>query len=147
MRAILQRVSHAKVLVDGVTIGEIGYGWLVLLGVGHGDAEAEAAKLADKVVRLRMFNDGGGKFNRSALDINADVLVVSQFTLYADTSRGRRPSFVSAADPAIAEGLVGRFAELVAGYGLRVQTGQFGAHMEVILNNDGPVTVSLEVEP
>lgn len=147
MRAILQRVSHAKVLADGVTVGEIGYGWLVLLGVRHGDAEAEAAKLADKVVRLRMFNDGGGKFNRSALDINADVLVVSQFTLYADTSRGRRPSFVGAAEPAIAEGLVGRFAELVAGYGLRVQTGQFGAHMEVILNNDGPVTVSLEVEP
>jgi D-tyrosyl-tRNA(Tyr) deacylase len=145
MRAILQRVSQAEVRVDGSTIGRIGYGWLILLGVGQCDAEAEAAKLADKVVRLRMFNDDEGKFNRSALDIGAELLVVSQFTLYADTSRGRRPSFVGAADPAVAAGLVDRFVEILAGYGLRVETGQFGAHMEVTLNNYGPVTISLEV--
>ncbi|HEX2923729.1 MAG TPA: D-aminoacyl-tRNA deacylase [Chloroflexota bacterium] len=145
MRAILQRVSQAEVAVDANVVGRIGYGWLVLLGVGHGDTEAEAAKLADKVVRLRAFNDDEGKFNRSALDIGAEVLVVSQFTLYADTSRGRRASFVGAADPSVAVGLVDRFAEIVASYGLKVQTGQFGAHMEVKLVNDGPVTISLEV--
>ncbi len=145
MRAILQRVSQAEVVVDGNAVGRIGYGWLVLLGVGQGDTEADAAKLADKVVRLRAFSDDQGKFNLSALDVGAEVLVVSQFTLYADTSRGRRPSFVGAADPSVAAGLVGRFAELIAGYGLKVETGQFGAHMEVKLVNDGPVTISLEV--
>ena len=116
-----------------------------MLGVGHGDTEEAAAKLAEKVVRLRMFSDAEGKFNLSAMDIGAEILVVSQFTLYADTSRGRRPSFVGAADPTVAEGLVGRFAELVRGYGLRVETGCFGTHMDVRLHNDGPVTISLEV--
>ncbi len=131
--------------VDGATIGQIGRGWLVLLGVGHGDTEDEARKLADKVVKLRMFEDADGKFNLSVQDVGGEVLVVSQFTLYADTSRGRRPSFVNAADPSIAAGLVERFAELVRSYGLRVATGQFGAHMEVSLTNDGPVTINLEV--
>ncbi len=145
MRAVLQRVSHADVRVDGATVGKIGRGWLVLLGVGHGDTEETARKLADKAVKLRMFEDAEGKFNLSALDIGAELLVVSQFTLYADTSRGRRPSFVGAADPAMATGLVDRFAELVRGYGLRVETGRFGAHMEVSLLNDGPVTINLEV--
>lgn len=145
MRAVLQRVSQADVRVDGATVGKIGRGWLVLLGVGHGDTEETARKLADKVVKLRMFEDAEGKFNLSALDIGAELLVVSQFTLYADTSRGRRPSFVGAADPAMATGLVDRFAELVRGYGLRVETGRFGAHMEVSLLNDGPVTINLEV--
>lgn len=145
MRAVLQRVSRAEVRVDGVTIGKIGRGWLVLLGVGHGDTEETAGKLADKVVKLRMFEDAEGKFNLSALDVGAEVLVVSQFTLYADTSRGRRPSFVEAADPSVAAGLVERFAELVRGYGLTVETGRFGAHMEVTLTNDGPATVTLEL--
>lgn len=117
----------------------------MLLGVGRSDTEDEARKLADKVVRLRMFGDAEGKFNLSALDVGGEVLVVSQFTLYADTSRGRRPSFVEAADPPVARALVDRFAELVAEYGLRIQRGQFGAHMEVILTNDGPVTINLQV--
>ncbi|MHB0869951.1 MAG: D-aminoacyl-tRNA deacylase [Chloroflexota bacterium] len=145
MRALLQRVSRAEVRVDGATIGKIGAGWLVLLGVGHDDDEEVARKLADKVVRLRMFSDAEGKFNLSALDLGAELLIVSQFTLYADTSRGRRPSFVDAAEPSRAEGLVARFAELSREYGLRVQTGQFGAHMEVSLTNDGPVTIWLEM--
>ncbi|MHB1159855.1 MAG: D-aminoacyl-tRNA deacylase [Chloroflexota bacterium] len=145
MRALLQRVSRAEVRVDGATIGKIGAGWLVLLGVGHDDDEEVARKLADKVVRLRMFSDAEGKFNLSALDVGAELLIVSQFTLYADTSRGRRPSFVDAAEPSRAEGLVARFAELSREYGLRVQTGQFGAHMEVSLTNDGPVTIWLEM--
>lgn len=143
MRAVLQRVSEAEVRVDGVVVGRIRRGWLILLGVGHGDTEQEAEKLADKVVRLRMFQDAEGKFNLSALDIGAEILVVSQFTLYADTSRGRRPSFTSVADPKVAEKLVGRFAELVRGYGLRVEMGRFGAHMDVMLHNDGPVTICL----
>ncbi len=145
MRAVLQRVSEAEVRVDGAVVGRIGRGWLVFLGVGHDDTEQEAQKLADKVVRLRMFSDAEGKFNLSALDVGAEILVVSQFTLYADTSRGRRPSFVTAAEPAVAEKLVDRFAELVRGYGLRVETGRFGAHMDVMLHNDGPVTIWLAV--
>ncbi len=143
MRAILQRVSKAEVRVDGATVGRIGRGWLVLLGVGHNDTEQEAAKLAEKVVRLRLFDDAEGRFNLSLLDVGGQMLVVSQFTLYADTSRGRRPSFIGAADPPVARRLVDRFAELVRGYGVRVETGSFGAHMEVILHNDGPVTVNL----
>ncbi len=143
MRATLQRVSEAEVRVDGETVGKIGRGWLVLLGVGHGDTEQEAAKLADKVVRLRLFEDAEGKFNLSLLDVGGEMLVVSQFTLYADTSRGRRPSFVGAAEPEKASALVDRFAELVRGYGVRVETGRFGAHMDVRLHNDGPVTVNL----
>lgn len=142
---MLQRVSQAAVRVDGATVGEIGRGWLVLLGVGHDDDEEAARKLVDKVVRLRMFSDAEGKFNLSALDVGAEMLVVSQFTLYADTSRGRRPSFVAAAEPSKAEKLVERFAELLRGYDLSVRTGRFGAHMEVSLINDGPVTICLEV--
>lgn len=145
MRAVLQRVSEAEVRVNGSTVGRIGRGWLVLLGVGHGDTEAEARKLAEKVARLRLFDDSEGKFNLSVLDVGGEVLVVSQFTLYADTSRGRRPSFIGAADPPLARRLVDRFGEFVAEYGLRVQTGQFGAHMDVALHNDGPVTVWLSV--
>jgi len=145
MRATLQRVSQAEVRVDGATVGRIGQGWLVLLGVGHGDTEAEALKMADKVARLRLFNDEAGKFNLSALDVGGEVLVVSQFTLYADASRGRRPSFTGAADPAVATQLVDRFAECIAELGLKVESGRFGAHMEVLLTNDGPVTVNLAV--
>lgn len=144
MRATLQRVSQAEVRVEGVTVGRIGRGWLVLLGVGHGDTEAEAQKMAEKVARLRLFDDEDGKFNLSALDVAGEVLVVSQFTLYADSSRGRRPSFVGAADPAVASHMVDRFSQFVAKMGLKVETGRFGAHMEVLLTNDGPVTVNLE---
>jgi len=145
MRAVLQRVSKAEVRVDGVTVGRIGRGWLVLLGVGRHDTEEEARKLADKVVKLRLFDDAEGKFNLSVMDVGGEVLVVSQFTLYADTTRGRRPSFVDAADPPQARALVDEFTDLVRGYGLKVETGQFGAHMDVSLHNDGPVTVWLTV--
>jgi len=146
MRAILQRVKSAEVRVDGEIVGSIGRGWLVLVGVGQGDTEESARKLADRVVKLRMFDDSAGKFNLSALDTGAEVLVVSQFTLYADTSRGRRPSFIGAAEPGMAAALVDCFGEAVKGYGLKVETGRFGAHMDVCLINDGPVTVSLEVQ-
>lgn len=145
MRAILQRVSEAEVRVEGAVVGKIGRGWLILLGVGQGDTEEEASKLAEKVVHLRLFGDAEGKFNLSLLDVGGDALVVSQFTLYADASRGRRPSFVGAAEPSKARALVERFGEFVADYGVRVQTGQFQAHMDVRLHNDGPVTINLTV--
>ena len=145
MRAVLQRVSEAEVRVEGAVVGKIGRGWLILLGVGHGDTEEEAKKLAEKVVHLRLFEDAEGKFNRSLLDVGGEVLVVSQFTLYGDASRGRRPSFVGAAEPSVARTLVDRFGELVGAYGVRVQTGQFQAHMDVALHNDGPVTMNLTV--
>ncbi|MBI2954561.1 MAG: D-tyrosyl-tRNA(Tyr) deacylase [Chloroflexi bacterium] len=144
MRAVVQRVTHASVSVDGSTIGEIGKGLVVLLGVGKGDDEATAQKLADKVAMLRIFADEAGKFNLSAVDVSAEVLVVSQFTLYADTRKGRRPSFVEAAPPEAAERLVSRFVGLVANHGLRVQTGKFQAHMLVEIHNDGPVTICLD---
>ncbi len=131
--------------VGGETVGQIGPGLVVLVGAGHGDTEAQARKLADKVVNLRIFPDEDGKFNRSALDVGAEVLVVSQFTLYADASRGRRPSFVQAAPPEVAEPLVERFVEFVREAGLKAETGRFQAMMLVRIFNDGPVTISLEV--
>jgi D-aminoacyl-tRNA deacylase len=146
MRAVCQRVSRASVTVDGQMVGEIGHGWLVLLGVGPNDDHAVAARMADKIVGLRVFEDEAGKMNRSVLDVGGALLVVSQFTLYADTSRGRRPGFTGAAPPAIAEPLVERFAALVRERGLRVETGRFGAHMAVELVNDGPVTIVLTDE-
>ena len=145
MRAILQRVTEASVSVGGETVGQIGPGLVVLVGAGHGDTEAQARKLADKVVNLRIFPDEDGKFNRSALDVGAEVLVVSQFTLYADASRGRRPSFVQAAPPEVAEPLVERFVEFVREAGLKAETGRFQTMMLVRIFNDGPVTISLEV--
>jgi D-aminoacyl-tRNA deacylase len=147
MRAVCQRVSRANVTVDGNVVGEIGPGWLVLLGVGPNDDEATAARMADKVVGLRVFEDEAGKMNRSVLDVGGSVLVVSQFTLYADTSRGRRPGFTGAALPAVAEPLVTRFADLVRERGLQVESGRFGAHMAVELVNDGPVTIVFDEEP
>lgn len=147
MRAVCQRVSRASVTVDGEVVGEIGQGWLVLLGVGPHDDEATAARMADKIVGLRVFEDEAGKMNRSLLDTGGALLVVSQFTLYADTSRGRRPGFTGAAPPAIAEPLVERFAALVRERGVTVATGRFGAHMAVELLNDGPVTIVLTDEP
>ncbi len=146
MRALLQRVSHASVTVDEQVVGQIGQGLLVLLGVGRNDSEIQVKTLADKIVYLRIFGDEEGKMNRSLLDIEGEVLVVSQFTLYADTRRGRRPSFTDAAPPDVAEPLCERFKDAVAAYGLKVAGGVFGAHMDVELLNDGPVTIWLESE-
>src|SRR5579883_926044 len=144
MRALLQRVSRASVTVENEIVGEIGPGLLILLGVGHGDSEAQAKTLAEKIVYLRIFEDEASKMNRSLLDIGGEALVVSQFTLYADVRRGRRPSFTDAAPPPIAEPLCARFQEIAASYGLPVASGVFGAHMNVELANDGPVTIWLD---
>ena len=144
MRALLQRVSRASVTVEGQTISTIGKGLLILLGVGHGDGEEQARFLSDKIASLRVFDDEQGKTNLSVQDVKGEALVVSQFTLYADTRKGRRPSFIDAALPALAEPLVSRFVELLRGHGIPTQTGKFGAHMEVEIHNDGPVTIWLE---
>src|SRR5947209_14261199 len=146
MRALLQRVSRASVTVDGQVVGHIGRGFLVLLGVGQGDGEAQVKTLVDKIVYLRVFEDDEGKMNRSLLDVGGQALVVSQFTLYADVRKGRRPSFTDAAPPAVAEPLVERFNAALAGYGLKVEEGVFGAYMEVELLNNGPVTIWLDSE-
>ncbi|MHB1414606.1 MAG: D-aminoacyl-tRNA deacylase [Chloroflexota bacterium] len=145
MRAVLQRVTEASVSVDEEVIAEIGPGLVVLLGVGPGDGDEQARALAEKVANLRIFADEAGRFNLSALDLSAEVLVVSQFTLYADTRRGRRPSFTEAALPDQAEPLIERFVGYLRAAGLRTATGRFGAHMLVKIWNDGPVTISLEV--
>ena len=144
MRVLLQRVSKASVRVEGQTISSIGKGLLILLGVGHGDGEPQASFLAEKIANLRIFEDPQGKTNLSILDVNGEAIVVSQFTLYADARKGRRPSFTDAALPDAAEPLVNRFIELLRGQGVPIQTGKFGAHMEVEIHNDGPVTVWLE---
>ena len=144
MRALIQRVSHASVTVDAQTISRIGKGLLILLGVGHGDGEEQAVFLAEKISNLRIFEDEQGKTNLSVLDVKGEAIVVSQFTLYADTRKGRRPSFLDAALPDVAEPLVSLFAELLRGHGVPTQTGKFGAHMEVEIHNDGPVTIWLE---
>src|SRR5260370_39025015 len=146
MRALLQRVSRASVTVDGRVTGAIGPGLLVLLGIGSGDSETQIRAMAEKIVHLRVFEDDEGKMNRSLLDTGGQVLVVSQFTLYADTRKGRRPSFTDAAPPAIAEPLVERFKDTVAAYGLKVAGGVFGARMDVELLNSGPVTICLDSE-
>lgn len=144
MRAVLQRVSEASVTIDGEVVGQIGPGLVVLLGVTHGDGPPQVKALADKVANLRIFADAEGKFNLSALDVGAEILVVSQFTLYADSRQGRRPSFTDAAPPPVAEPLVEGFANSLAAMGFRVATGRFGAHMAVRLVNDGPVTILLD---
>lgn len=144
MRALLQRVSRASVSVNGQTISAIEKGLLILLGVGHGDGEEQAKFLAEKIANLRVFEDEQGKTNLSILDVKGEAIVVSQFTLYADTRKGRRPSFIDAAMPDVAEPLVNRFVELLRGYNVPAQTGKFGAHMEVEIHNDGPVTIWLE---
>jgi D-tyrosyl-tRNA(Tyr) deacylase len=145
MRAVLQRVAEARVSVDDATVGEIARGWLVLLGVGHGDTDATAVALADKAAGLRCFEDPDGKTNLSATDVNAEWLVVSQFTLLADTSRGRRPGFTNAAPPEVASRLVNRFEARLVEQGFIVASGKFGAHMRVSLVNDGPFTVVLDL--
>ena len=146
MRALLQRVSRASVVVDGEVVGQIGRGFLVLLGVGQGDGEAQVKTLVEKIAYLRVFEDDEGKMNRSLLDIGGEVLVVSQFTLYADVRKGRRPSFTGAAPPAVAEPLVERFMAALAAYNLKVEGGVFGAFMEIELLNYGPVTIWLDSE-
>lgn len=144
MRALLQRVSRASVTVENKVISQIGKGLVVFLGIGHGDGEEQVIFLAEKVANLRIFEDEQGKTNLSVLDVHGEAIVVSQFTLYADSRKGRRPSFTDAALPAVAEPLVNRFAELLRGHGVPTQTGQFGAHMLVEIHNDGPVTIWLE---
>lgn len=144
MRALLQRVTSAAVSVDGVTVGEIGQGLVVLLGVGPGDDESVADALARRVVELRIFRDDEGRTNRSLMDVVGSVLVVSQFTLFADTRRGRRPGFTGAAAPELAERLYTRFAAALQALEVTVATGQFGAEMAVSLVNDGPFTLWLD---
>ena len=144
MRAVLQRVTRASVVVDGAEVGRIGTGWLVLLGVARADADADADWLADKVANVRAFEDDAGKMNRSAFDVGGAVLVISQFTLLGDCRTGRRPSFIEAAEPAEADRLYRRFHERVAAAGLTVATGVFRAQMQVELVNDGPVTLLLD---
>jgi D-aminoacyl-tRNA deacylase len=146
MRALLQRVSYARVTVEEQIVGQISQGLLILLGVGQNDSEAEVRTLADKIVHLRIFGDDEGKMNRSLLDIGGAVLVVSQFTLYANMQRGRRPSFIEAAPPGVAEALFDRFKDTLASYGLSVASGIFGAFMKVDLRNEGPVTIWLDSE-
>ena len=144
MKIVLQRVSSASVKVDGEVVGEIGKGFLVLLGVQASDTEEIADRMVDKMCRLRIFEDENGKTNLSLADVDGELLVVSQFTLYADCRKGNRPSFVHAADPGMAQELYEYFADCCRAYVPQVETGVFGAHMEVELLNDGPFTVILE---
>ena len=146
MRALIQRVSTASVEVEGKIVGKSGPGLLVLLGVGQGDGEAEALLLADKTVGLRIFSDEAGRFNHSLLDVGGSVLVVSQFTLYADLQRGRRPGFSQAALPDVAAPLVEQYVAAIRARGISVETGVFGAMMRVALVNEGPVTIMLDSE-
>jgi D-tyrosyl-tRNA(Tyr) deacylase len=146
MRALVQRVSQGSVTVEGQKIANIGPGLIILVGVGHGDSESQAAFLAEKIANLRIFEDDQGKVNLSILDIKGEAIVVSQFTLYADTRKGRRPSFIDAALPDVARPLVDRFAELLRAQGVPTQQGQFGATMQVEIHNAGPVTIWLEKE-
>lgn len=144
MRALLQRVTRAGVSVDGAVVGEIGAGLLILLGVAKPDTAVDAEFLAEKILNLRIFADAAGKMNLSLLDTQGGLLVVSQFTLYGDCRKGRRPGFDAAAPPDHARGLYEHFVEIARRSGLRVETGVFRAHMEVSLINDGPVTLMLE---
>ncbi len=147
MRALVQRVRFARVEVGGRAVAEIGPGLLIFLGVGHGDSEGKADALAAKIAKLRIFSDAAGKMNLSVKDAGSAALVVSQFTLYADTARGNRPSYTEAAPPVRAEALYSYFAQMLQKQGLTVATGVFGADMQVSLVNDGPVTVWLEHPP
>jgi len=144
MRALIQRVSSGKVTVEGKTVAEIGHGLIVLLGVGYGDTEEQARFLAEKIASLRIFEDSASKFDLSLLDVSGEAIVISQFTLYGDARKGRRPSFSEAARPEVAAPLVEKFAEFLRSQGIPSQTGIFGAHMVVEIENDGPVTIWLE---
>jgi D-tyrosyl-tRNA(Tyr) deacylase len=144
MRAVLQRVSQAKVTIDGRVAGAIGRGYCVLVGFAHADTPAEAEWMADKIVGLRLFSDEAGKMNLALGDVGGATLVVSQFTLYGDATKGRRPSFVDAARPEVAIPLYERFIAALRERGVEVRTGEFGADMQVEIHNDGPVTLLLE---
>ena len=144
MRAVVQRVSEASVSVDGQGIGAVGRGLLVLLGVTHSDGPAEAASLARKIAGLRIFEGTAGKFNLALADVGGALLVVSQFTLYGDARKGRRPSFTDAAAPELAEPLIDYFVETLRDAGFTVATGVFGAHMDVEIHNEGPITMLIE---
>jgi D-tyrosyl-tRNA(Tyr) deacylase len=144
MRAVVQRVSKASVSVDGEVVGAIGPGLVVFAGVTHHDGDEEARFLAAKIAHLRIFADAEGKFNRSALDVGGEALVISQFTVYGDARKGRRPNFVQAAPPEVAQPLIERLVSFLREEGLRVETGVFGAMMMVETHNDGPVTIILE---
>ena len=147
MRALVQRVSEARVRVDGEVVGEIDVGLVALIGVTHDDTPAQATKLADKIANLRVFEDDDGKMNRSAPDVGGGVLAVSQFTLYGDTRKGRRPAFVDAARPEVAEPLCDDVVDELRSLGVvRVETGRFRTDMQVELVNDGPITLMIEVE-
>jgi D-aminoacyl-tRNA deacylase len=147
VRAVVQRVSRASVTVDGEVVGECAGGLLVLVGVGHDDTDATARRLAEKLARLRVFENDGGRFDRSLVDVGGEALVVSQFTLLADSKRqkGTRPSFSDAARPEVAEPLVSTFVDALRQHGIHVETGIFGARMNVELVNDGPVTLVLDI--
>lgn len=144
MRIVLQRVNKASVTVDGKVCGEIGKGYLVLLGVGQDDTEEDCRRLADKVINLRIFSDENDKINLSLADVNGELLVVSQFTLYADCRKGNRPNFIQAGKPDEAERLYNYFVDYCRSKGKHVETGIFAADMKVALENDGPFTVILE---
>ena len=144
MKALLQRVTGASVSIDGEVVGKIGQGLVVFVGVADGDTEKDAQYLAQKTAGLRIFADDAGKFNLSARDVKGELLVVSQFTLLADTRKGRRPSFIGAAPSAQAEGLFERFVAMIGATGLKVETGRFQQYMQVEIHNDGPVTVLLD---
>ena len=144
MRALVQRVANASVTVANVTVGEIGVGLVILLGISDDDVEADAAYLVEKISNLRIFADDANRFNLSALDLGADILLVSQFTLYADTRKGRRPDFNQAAGPKESKHLYEHTAQLFRNTGLMVATGRFQEHMQVTLQNDGPVTLMLD---
>jgi D-tyrosyl-tRNA(Tyr) deacylase len=145
VRAVVQRVTRARVLVGGAVVGEIGRGLCVLVGVTHGDDDATARRLAEKLWQLRIFDDERGVMNVSAADAGLPVLVVSQFTLYGDTRKGRRPSWAAAAPPEVAEPVVEAVVTTLRGLGAEVASGRFGAHMQVELVNDGPVTLVTEL--
>ncbi|MDV6031780.1 MAG: D-tyrosyl-tRNA(Tyr) deacylase [Phycisphaera sp. RhM] len=144
MKVVLQRVSQASVSVEGEVVGQIGAGFLALVGIGHADGESVVSWMAEKTAVLRVFEDDAGKMNRSVIDIGGSVLAVSQFTLYGDCRKGRRPAFTDAADPAIAKRLYELYVERLKGQGIGVETGVFAADMKVSLVNDGPVTMLLE---
>lgn len=144
MRAVVQRVTRSRVTVEGITAGEIGKGLNVLLGIGRADTEKDIQYLADKIINLRIFEDGAGKMNLSLRDVGGELLVISQFTLYGDCRRGKRPGFDRAARPEAAQALYEKFLECCRGFGIKVEAGKFQAEMLVEIFNDGPVTILLD---
>ena len=146
MRAVLTRVKHASVTIDGKVHGQIGEGFLILLGITHEDTEAQAVKLADKLTGLRIFEDENGKMNRGLEEVNSQLLIVSQFTLYGNCKKGRRPDFLAAARPEVAIPLYEKFVELCRAKGFHTETGEFGADMQVESLNDGPLTLVVDTD-